>query len=140
VYKDQGEQRLAGVMADVMARVLPLGWDIDAVTFVPATLPAVRRRGVDHAELLARELACRIGLPCEPQLDRPKTRDQRALGATQRIANLADSFKPIQPFPVGSRLLLVDDVFTTGATLCAASQALREAGTTTIHAATFARV
>lgn len=140
VFKDQGEQRLADDMARLLSRVIDPGWSIDAVTFVPATSAAVRSRGYDHAELLARSLAGLLDAECAQLLNRPRTHDQRALSGAERIANLKGSFTSRERSLAGARLLLVDDVFTTGATLCAASQALREAGTTTIHAATFARV
>ena len=56
-YKDQGERRLAEPLACLMARARPPSWRPEAVTFVPATSAARRRRGFDHAELLARGLA-----------------------------------------------------------------------------------
>lgn len=140
VYKDMGEQRLAGDMAQAMARALPPGWLFDAVTYVPATKVAARYRGFDHGELLARELSALVCKPCEPTLGRPRTRDQRKLGAAQRIANLADGFSLAPEAVSGRRYLLVDDVFTTGATLCAASKALVRAGAAKPYCATFARV
>lgn len=140
VFKDQGEQRLAGVIATLMFRALPPGWRFEAVTFVPATLSAYRYRGFDHAELLARELASATGTPCLPMLSRPRTRDQRKLSASQRIANLSGSFRMHLQESAPSALLLVDDVYTTGATLCAASDALIAAGVREVRCLTFARV
>lgn len=140
VFKDQGEQRLAGDMADIMCRALPPNWNYEAVTFVPATLSAVRYRGYDHAELIGKALASLLGIECVPVLERPRTRDQRKLGAAARIANLAGSFSPKQHALEHDSWLLVDDVFTTGATLCAASQALRSAGARRIGCLSFARV
>ena len=138
-FKDQGEQRLAANMAAAMTRTLPPGWRFDAVTFVPATLPAFRHRGFDHAELVAREVACRLQMPCMPSLERPRTRDQRALSAKQRIANLSGRFRAL-PGIAFQRPLLVDDVYTTGATLCAATDALIAAGCEEVFCLTFARV
>ena len=140
VYKDQGERRLAPVLAERMARVVAPAWEFDAVTFIPATKTAVRYRGFDHAELLAREVAGLVGVPCRGVLDRPKTRDQRTLSGRERIANLGDSFSAPDDAAHGERLLLVDDVFTTGATLCAATDALLAASAPTVHALAFARV
>ena len=138
-FKDQGERRLSEVLIDAMARAVPPDWVFDAVTFVPATLAAVRFRGFDHAELIASGLARELGAPCVGTLARPRTRDQRALTAEQRIANLAgrfSAFDRVQP----ARLLLVDDVFTTGSTICAATDALLKAGVQEVRALTFARV
>lgn len=139
VFKDQGEQRLSSVMAAMMTRMVPPDWRFDAVTFVPATLAAVRYRGFDHARLVARDVAGELGLACTETLARPKTRDQRALTGAQRIANLAGRFHAID-CAMPRRVLLVDDVYTTGATLCAATDALHEAGCDRVYCLTFARV
>ena len=140
VFKDQGEQRLAAAMAACMARAVPPDWPVDAVTFVPATLAAMRFRGFDHAELLARETARALGVPYRQLLARPHTRDQRKLTRGQRIANLAGSFRAASDAGCGLRLLLIDDVFTTGATLCAATDALLASGAVEVRCLTFARV
>ena len=139
VFKDQGEQRLAHVMAAAMVRMVAPSWEFDAITFVPATLAAERYRGFDHAQLIARDVAAAIDIPCIETLARPKTRDQRKLTGAQRIANLAGSFHALDG-RLPNRILLVDDVFTTGATLCAASDALLAAGCQEISCLTFARV
>ena len=139
VFKDQGEQRLSAAMAALMANALPPSWEFDAVTFVPATLAAVRSRGFDHAQLVAVEVSSLLDAPCVEALARPKTRDQRALSGRQRIKNLAGRFRCEGTCPQ-SRLLLVDDVFTTGATLCAATDALLAAGCQEVRCLTFARV
>lgn len=138
-FKDQGEQRLSAVMANMMVRMVPPDWRFDAVTFVPATLAAFRYRGFDHAQLVARDVSCGLGIAFTEALARPKTRDQRALTGAQRIANLAGRFHALD-CPVPKRLLLVDDVYTTGATLCAASDALLAAGCDEVYCLTFARV
>lgn len=140
VFKDQGERRLAAELASCMARAVAPGWDFDAVTFVPASKAAQRHRGFDHAELLAREVASSLGKPCASVLDRPKTRDQRLLTGRERIANLGGSFHAPDNAARGLRLLLVDDVFTTGSTLCAATDALLASGADRVYGLTFARV
>ena len=140
VYKDQGEQRLASVMAQIMAQYVIPGQKFDAVTYVPATQAAISNRGFDHAELLASQLAGVLGLPLEPLFSRPKTRDQRGLDAGERIANLKKGLTLHSPPVQEGKYLLVDDVMTTGATLCAASRALHEAGVVEVACLTFARV
>ena len=142
VFKDQGEQRLSAVMATMMARMVPPDWRFDAVTFVPATLSAVRYRGFDHAQLVARDVSRELDVACIEALARPKTRDQRSLTGAQRIANLAGRFHALDAH-IGAlprRVLLVDDVYTTGATLCAATDALLAAGCEEVFCLTFARV
>ena len=140
LFKDQGEQRLAGVLARLMVQVLPPGWPLEVVAYVPASRAAVRRRGFDHGELLGREVAACVGLECLPLLRRPRTRDQRGLSARGRIANLAGRFEAAGAAPCRGGVLLVDDVMTTGATLCAAAAALRSAGYPALYGLTFARV
>ena len=140
VYKDQGEQRLAVSMARLMAQVLPPEWEFDAVTYVPSTLSAYRHRGFDHAQLLASELAEQLGRTCDSTLARPRTHDQRGLSGAERIQNLAGSFTPSLKNLESKRYLIVDDVMTTGATLCAASRALLDAGAAEVMCMTFARV
>lgn len=139
VYKDQGERRLSVDMALLMARMVPPEWRFDAVTFVPATLSAYRYRGFDHAELIAYEVAQALGAECVGMLSRPNARDQRALKASQRIANLKGGFTALGGLSV-RHVLLVDDVYTTGSTLCAATDALKAAGCETVYCLTFARV
>lgn len=140
VFKDQGEQRLSEVMAKAMGRVVPPDWRFDAVTYVPATLAASRYRGFDHAQLVARDVAQILQAICIDTLARPRTRDQRGLSGVQRVANLAGRFRAIDGKRVPKRLLLVDDVYTTGSTLCAATDALLAAGAEEVFCLTFARV
>lgn len=140
VFKDQGEQRLANVMAAEMARLVPPSWSFDAVAFVPATLYAYRYRGFDHAQLIAQAVADALEAPCLHLLERPKTRDQRQLTGAQRVSNLKGRFAAEQTVATPSRVLLVDDVFTTGSTMCAAADALRGAGAEDVLCLTFARV
>ena len=139
VYKDQGERRLAAELAARMVRAIPPAWEFDAVTYVPASKAAFRQRGFDHAELLAGQVAELSGIGRIGLLGRPKARDQRGLGARGRIANLNAAFKVERGNADGLRLLLVDDVMTTGATLCAASDALLGAGAERVFGLTFAR-
>lgn len=140
VYKDQGEQRLASLLAFYMARAIPPDWAFDAITFVPASKAAFRHRGFDHCELIARELAEHIGEDCVCTLDRPATHDQRALSGRDRIENLKAGFNANGGTVEGKSLLLVDDVLTTGSTLCAATDSLLAAGAQKVFCLTFARV
>lgn len=138
-FKDGGEQRLARVMGELMARAMPLAWDADAVTFVPASKAALSRRGFDHGRLLGQAVADALGLPCVDALERPQARDQRTLSARGRIRNQGRGLQAKGGASLPGSLLLVDDVLTTGATLCAASDALAQAGAALVRCLTFAR-
>lgn len=98
----------------------------DAVTWVPARPRDIRRRGFDHAEVLARGLAALVGLQPLPLLRRAGgSRDQAGLSRSERMANLTAAFDATV---CSGRLILVDDLITTGATARTCATALREAG------------
>jgi len=98
---------------------------VDVVTWAPTTASRRRTRGFDHAEILARRVARALGLPCRPLLRRaPGPAQTGRSGAARRDG---PSFAPARRID-GRRVLVVDDVVTTGATLSAAASALRRAG------------
>ena len=98
----------------------------DLVTWVPGNRAEARRRGYDHAEVLARLVAARLGLPVRRLLElRGGKVDQTSLTGAQRRENPKDAFVARR---VHARVVLVDDVMTTGATICACAGALRRAG------------
>lgn len=138
-YKDQGERILAETMAQAMAIVVPPEWRRGVVSFVPASSAARRRRGFDHAELLAREVSLRLELPLAPLLQRPYSKDQRLLTRKERWENMQRIMSALPGVTMPSHILLIDDVLTTGSTLFSASDALRKAGAVSIHCLTFAR-
>lgn len=118
-----------------LAEALAKGLGEDLAGFdgvVPVPLHWRRRlaRGYNQAERIARPLAGRLGVPLIPALRRSRsTPPQTSLGKDRRIANLRRAFRAPSPRKIqGLRLLLVDDVATTGATLDAAAAALRSAG------------
>jgi len=121
----------ADVLAEQMVRRLQLP-PVDVVTWAPTSSRRVRRRGYDQAEVIARSVARRLGVPCSRLLYRAhgspqtgKTRAERLTGAVFRAR------RPRQ----GLRVLLVDDVVTTGATLRSAADALLAAGVAHVEVA-----
>jgi len=128
--KYQGVARMADWMAGEMfaiaSRELPGGYDL--IVPVPMHVRRLRLRGVNHAEALASALSARSGVPWAPFLARRTDTPQQArLSAVARRRNLEGAFFA-SPEVKGRRVLLVDDVVTTGATALACAGALRAAG------------
>lgn len=115
---------------------------IDAVTCVPMFSARQRARTFNQAELLARLLAARLGLPfVGGAIARVRdTGTQTHLTAEARIANVSAAFTSTRPNRLaGRKFLLVDDVMTTGATASECAGAIREAGALEVHVLTVAR-
>lgn len=142
IYKDADERRLCGVIASFMARYVSpeLRREGYVVTFVPDTKEAFRRRGFDHSREIATEVASLCGMECVQLLRRPKSTDQRKLGRRERILNMKERMNVMDGVDVPERILLVDDVCTTGATLFSATLALKGAGAQHVRALTFGQV
>jgi ComF family protein len=136
---------LGRLVADLAARVLPTPPGEWADGLVPVPLHAARlaERGFNQAELLAAPCAARWRLPMLGRVlvrTRP-TRPQTDLDADARRANVRNAFRVPRAAAVrGRRLLLVDDVFTTGTTVGSAARALRAAGAAAVGVLALARV
>lgn len=114
----------------------------DLLIPVPLHRDRLRWRGFNHSYLLAAPLARRLSLPLAPTaLCRKRaTRPQVSLPETARLSNVRDAFSvPDHRRVAGRRVLLVDDVFTTGATVAACATALDRAGATAVDVLTLAR-
>lgn len=136
-----GEKRaIASVLAELQCENLPI-LRYDLVTFVPTATSHIRSRGFDHAELLAQEVAKQLRLPCRRLLAR--TTQTRQVGATRRdrIKHMEGAFRlRVHPTVLsGKRILIVDDVVSTGATLMAAGRLLKNSGAKTVGATVVAR-
>ncbi len=118
----------------------------DALVYVPASPEALLRRGFDHMERVAEIIARRTGMALVHALASYKgARDQRELGRGERLANRSGSFSlTADAVPKADalprRIVLIDDVFTTGATLSAAAHVLLDGGAHEIRAVTCCRV
>jgi ComF family protein len=136
-WKEQGLRRIAALAADLTEERLQAPARV-VLTAVPAD-PDRRLKRIDQpAGQLAAELARRWGLETAPLLRRARAgRRQRGLTNAERRRNVAQAFEATGRVP--SHVVLVDDVYTTGATVNAAASALRKAGARRVEVATFAR-
>lgn len=111
--------------------------------FVPVPLHAARKREreFNQAEVLARLLARRAGVPVRNAIERVRyTTTQTLLDRHERMENLRGAFRVRHPAAVQNRhFILVDDVFTTGSTVEECARVLREAGAASVRALTVAR-
>jgi len=123
---------LSAALAD---EVSATGWQVDVVTWAPTTPVRRRARGFDPAEVLARRVACCLRRPVRPLLRRGPGPPQTGRSRAER--RHGPQFAPRGAMP--ARVLLIDDVATTGATLAGAARALRSGGAGSVVAATVAR-
>lgn len=125
-------------LAEIVVGALPeLPADV-VVTNIPTIMPHVRQRGYDHTALIAKEIAFRKHLTYTPLLGRKSTSVQ--VGKTRQVRELQakTAFEALVNNPPKT-VLLVDDVFTTGATVRYAAQTLKNAGVSTVWVAVVAR-
>ena len=113
----------------------------DVIVPVPLHPARQRERGFNQAGLLAELLSARTSIPVKPLLERTRyTTTQTALDRSERMENLHNAFRLRKNADVrGLRVLLVDDVLTTGSTLNECARILKRASAISIHAATAAR-
>ena len=142
LFKYGKVETLASPLAAFLASALPREEQVDLVIAMPAHWRKKWERGFNQAELLAQPVARRYGLKLSQNLRRSRyTKAQAGLTEAERQKNLKGSFVVRRPSELaGKRILLVDDVFTTGATLRAAAEALKGAGAARVTALTLARV
>jgi predicted amidophosphoribosyltransferase len=136
-WKNRGLRRLAADAAALVAAQVPVP-EASLLTFVPPDGDRSLKRGHHPPERLADELARAWNLPVERLLGRTReVAQQRGLPLEDRRANVAGAFRARERVP--SRVALVDDVYTSGATANAAASALRAGGARRVSVITFAR-
>jgi len=145
-YKFGRNRRLGGTMAELM-----LGWihaeANDAllaagtvIVPIPSSRRSARKRGFHSAAVLAQALSRATGLECRWMLSQRGRTAQKSLTLDQRHAHAKASLHAAQAHPlrVPPRVLLVDDVLTTGATVSQSALILKELGVTEVRALLFA--
>jgi len=133
-------------LGDVFSRFLVRcfmrqGWNVDSVIPVPLGLDRIAERGYNQASLLARPFAYELGLDYLPRAVKRvrETRSQVGLSIQERHDNVSDAFLARQSVVSGRRILLIDDVTTTGSTLNSCAGALLNAGAIQVFGLTLAR-
>ncbi|MHB8573858.1 MAG: ComF family protein [Dehalococcoidia bacterium] len=140
--KYAGLHALAGEMGALMASAwITYGFDVDVVTAVPLYPRRQRERGFNQSALLAKRIAPELDLPYSDRLVRrrratlPQARTQ---DEDERRSNMLGAFEPLGEAALGPRVLLIDDVVTTRATLGACATALLDGGAEAVYGLAFA--
>jgi len=142
-YKFGGVNAYAKVYADFLAKCIDENQVFcDSITWVPISRRRLRRRGYDQARLLAEELARRLDIPCVAALR--KTRDNPPQSGLRhpdaRRSNVSGVYSVRKGAETeGKRLLLIDDIVTTGSTLGECAKTLKASGAASVCAAAVAR-
>jgi len=139
VFKYGGVQPLAKPFGDFMMKALPRERQFDAIVPMPLHWRRRWERGFNQAALLAREISRRWNVPVRNAVRRKRaTRQQAGLTNAKRRANVSGVFKARTRLD-GMRVLLIDDVLTTGATASACARALKRAGASHVAVLALAR-
>ena len=139
LYKYGRVKTLAWPLSGLLAQAMPRDEAFDATVPVPLYWRRRLQRGFNQAELLARGLSRRTGIPVVKALGRLRpTPAQAGLSNSARRQNVSQAFRArnVQ----GKRILLIDDVMTTGATAASCAAALKQAGARRVSLLTVARV
>ena len=142
-FKFRGKRTLARALGDLVLEECAEALPPDAVALVPVplTLERQRERGYNQAQLLAEQIGAALHLPVRRRWLRRvrSTLPQTDLTATERRTNVRGAFTAA-PAVAGRHLVIVDDVFTTGATVAECARTLRAAGAVQVGVLTVARV
>jgi ComF family protein len=130
LFKYNGVRPLAGTFGKFLARALPRETSFDVIVPMPLHWFKQWQRGFNQSEDLAREIGKKWNVPVRNVIRRKKaTRPQAGLTNAKRRLNMSGAFRvPRGRSLAGMRVLLVDDVVTTGATASACARVLKRAG------------
>lgn len=136
-FKFSGIKEIGAWMAEDMANLFERRCyrAYDMIVPVPLHPARLYERGFNQAEILARVLSENIGIPVETKVVKRvrRTKQQAKLNRNKRLKNLQNAFV-VKGDVRGKNILLIDDVITTGSTICACAEALKAAGAAEIRA------
>jgi ComF family protein len=136
-WKERGLRQLATLAAELIVAAVPRP-AADVITYIPPDGDRSLKRGHHPAQRLARELGARWEIEERALLRRTRAvAQQTGLSLVERRRNVRGAFAATGLVP--ARVVLVDDVYTTGATVGAAASALRAGGAQRVDVVTFAR-
>lgn len=138
--KSSRARGMGGLIADCVKDKLEGEWDV--LTYVPISSRRKRSRGYDQSRLLAEAAADKLKVKCERLLNKSRhTPPQSSLGGlSERKANISGAFEPAAREKIsGKRVLLIDDIITTGATLTECARILLTAGANDVVCATLCK-
>ena len=131
---------LAKPVAEIMHAALPYFDEIPLVSYVPTATSRARVRGYDHAELLSKELAIKLGSRSVRLIARTNQHRQVGSDRITRRKQSKTAYRAVRSTQAnGRRILLVDDVSTTGASLSEAARVLKRAGARSVDSIVLAR-
>ena len=142
-FKFGGRGMYAEVYAKYCARAVNelLNGRFDLITWVPVSKKRLRKRGYDQARLIGEALANELSIPCRVTLE--KIRDTAAQstleGEARRRANISGAYRTVGDGLGGKRILIVDDLITTGATMNECARTLLMSGVEEVAGCTVAR-
>ncbi len=125
-YKYNSERATSAILAKMLDCALPAFDQKTTVSYITTSSPHIRERGFDHMKIVAEKFAKIRGLKCEKLLFRESSDSQHDKNARERKL-LADKMFSVRPNPP-AKILLLDDIWTTGATMSAATKLLLDAG------------
>lgn len=110
-------------------------WGIDVIIPIPLHRRRRRKRGYNQAEILAKELGRRCGIPVDVKsiVRVVRTKPQKELNHTERSKNLRSAFRVTKHWKTSPNVLLIDDIYTTGNTIDSAAQVLKEKGAKKVY-------
>ncbi|HEX3038672.1 MAG TPA: ComF family protein [Caproiciproducens sp.] len=144
-FKFQNQKQFASFFAEKVAEQIRIGYpDIrfDMVTCVPISAKRRKTRGYNQSELIAADAALRLGLPYRECLAKVSdNREQHKLSEKERRRNVRGVYRQLcAEETAGKRVLLIDDIVTTGATLCECASVLYRNGAEEVACAAIAQV